>query len=210
LGAPFPTAAGAFRTTFATVFVTKLNPTGSALVYSTFLGGGNGNAIAVDSAGNAYVTGFAGLADFPTTPGAFQTTFRGGGFFGGDAFVTKLNATGSTLVYSTFLGGGGGDDFRNAIAVDPCCSNNCSAYATGTPRADEIPFPTSPGPGCGVGGGSSDAFVAKLNTTGSSLVYSTFLGGSAFDFGRGIAVDPNCSINCSAYVTGVTGSADFP
>src|SRR5206468_6971498 len=75
---------------------------------------------------------------------------------------------------------------------------------------DEIPFPTTPGPGFGVGGGSSDAFVAKLNTTGSSLVYSTFLGGSAFDFGRGIAVDPNCSINCSAYVTGVTGSADFP
>ena len=90
-------------------FVTKLNPTGSALVYSTYLGGsGNddGYGIAVDSAGNAYVTGATGSTDFPTTPGAFQTTCNGGNYCAKyDAFVSKLNPTGSALVYSTYLGG---------------------------------------------------------------------------------------------------------
>src|SRR5213593_2346628 len=204
LGAPFPTTAGAFRTTFATVFVTKLNPTGSALVYSTFLGGGNGNAIAVDSAGNAYVTGFAGLADLPTTPGAFQTTFRGGGFFGGDAFVTKLNATGSTLVYSTFLGGGGGDDFGNAIAVDPNCSINCSAYVTGSTSSTD--FPTTPGAVHTTPGGVVDTFVTKLDPAGSALVYSTLLSHSDVDEGNAIAV----AATWSAYVTGRPGTDDIP
>src|SRR5207245_524773 len=109
----FPTTAGAFQMTSAggsDAFVTKLNPTGSALVYSTFLGGGdndNAAAVAVDAAGNAYVTGITSSTAFPTTAAAFHTTFRGGG---SDAFVTKLNPTGSALVYSTFLGGAESSD----------------------------------------------------------------------------------------------------
>ena len=101
-----PDTPGAFQTTVGNgdAFVTELNPTGTALVYSTYLGGtdgNNGNGIAVDTAGNAYVTGTTESTDFPTTPGAFQTTYGGDG----DAFVTKLNPTGTALVYSTYLGG---------------------------------------------------------------------------------------------------------
>src|SRR5947207_1635818 len=119
----FPTTAGAFQRTFggpvcdgctSNAFVTKLDSTGSALVYSTYLGGSGrdgGWGIAVDTLGNAYVTGQTFSTDFPTTPGAIQTTFGGGGGFfrGGDAFVTKLNPTASALVYSTYLGGLGSD-----------------------------------------------------------------------------------------------------
>jgi hypothetical protein len=107
----FPTTLGAFQTTYGggtDAFVTKLNVAGSALVYSTYLGGDNyevGLSIAVDALGNADVTGYTQSANFPTTPGAFQTTFGGGS----DAFVTKLNAGGSALVYSTYLGGSDGD-----------------------------------------------------------------------------------------------------
>jgi hypothetical protein len=100
----FPTTPGAFDTTFSAggVFVTKLNVTGNALVYSTFLGGGEGNGIALDAVGNAYVTGTSG-PNFPTTAGAFDTSWNGGG----DVFVTKLNVTGAALIYSTYLGSGG-------------------------------------------------------------------------------------------------------
>src|SRR5207248_1291996 len=97
------------------VFVTKLSPSGSSIVYSTYLGGSaneNGYGIAVNSAGQAFVTGRTGSADFPTTVGAFQTTKAG---LTDNAFVTKLSANGSSLVYSTYLGGGG--DYANAIAV---------------------------------------------------------------------------------------------
>jgi hypothetical protein len=121
----FPITAGAFQTTFEGVddtFVTKLNAAGSALVYSTYLGAGAvgakvgsaSNRIAVDSFGNAYVTGYTRSPNFPTTPGAFQTTF-GGGY--GDAFVSKLNAAGSALLYSTYLGGSG-EDGGSGIAID--------------------------------------------------------------------------------------------
>src|SRR5437899_1332050 len=167
------------------------------LAYSTFLGGGasdRGFGIAVDAAGNAYVTGDADSPDFPTTAGAFQTTAVG------PAFVTKLNATGSALAYSTYLGNGN----ASAIAVDAAGN----AYVTGIAGPD---FPTTPGVAqTTFGGGFAHAFVTKLDPTGSALVYSTYLGGSSTDDGRGIAVDPNCSINCNAYVTGGTASSDFP
>jgi hypothetical protein len=199
----FPTTSGAFQTTFADgspdgdAFVTKLNPTGSGLVYSTYLGGSgsdDGHGIVVDSAGNAYVTGSTSSANFPTTPGAFQTTF-GGSF---DVFVTKLNPTGAGLVYSTYVGGSG-DDEGSGIAVDA----TGSAYITGYTAS---PFPTTPGAfQTTFGGGSSDAFVTKLNPTGSGLVYSTYLGGSGNDVGKGIAVDATGS----AYVTGYAASP-FP
>src|SRR3989449_4869999 len=201
----FPTTPGAFQTTFGgpfccmgDAFVTKLNALGSGLVYSTYLGGGGndqGNGIAVDSAGHAYVTGFTLSTNFPTTPGAFQTASGGGP----DAFVTKLNALGSGLVYSTYLGGSG-DDEGNGIAVDSAGN----AYVTGLtfsfPASNN--FPTTPGAFqttsfLGV------PFVTKLNPTGSALVYSTYLevfGGFFVDEGLGIAVD---SVG-NAYVTGET------
>jgi hypothetical protein len=201
----FPTTAGAFQPTgggFADAFVTKLNPTGTGLVYSTFLGGNTnndfGSGIAVDTAGNAYVTGFARSSNFPTTAGAFQPTF-GGGFV--DAFVTKLDATGSALLYSTYLGGSS-NDVGQGIAVDGAGS----AYVTG--ETSSTNFPTTPGAAQTIhaGGFGPDAFVTKLDATGSTLLYSTYLGGSSNDVGRGIAVDGAGS----AYVTGNTFSTDFP
>jgi hypothetical protein len=177
------------------VFVTKLTPAGSAIVYSTYLGGSGddiGTGIAVDAAGTAWVTGRTSSADFPTvTP--FQT-YRGGL----DAFVTKLAPSGSSLVYSTYLGGSL-DDAAAAIAVDAVGS----AYVTGyTCSAD---FPTAH-PLETAQGGCEDAFVTKLAPSGTSLVYSTYLGGTSSDAGTGIAVDGAGS----AVVTGSTCSPDFP
>lgn len=184
-------------------FVAKLNPTGSALVYSTYLGGsGDENVrsegdivgdIAVDSLGNAYVTGWTQSIDFPTA-NPLQPTL-GGSF---DAFVAKLNSTGSALDYSTYLGGTL-DDRGYGIAVDT--SNN--AYVTG--ETESANFPTA-NPLQPAFGGIKDAFVTKLNSTGSALVYSTYLGGSVDDIGFDIAVD----IFDNAYVTGKTESPDFP
>ncbi|WP_368936918.1 SBBP repeat-containing protein [Bacillus sp. SH8-8] len=197
----FPTTPGAFQTTFtgtADVFVTKLNRTGSALIYSTFLGGNDiagGFGIAVDSCGHAYVIGRTSSSDFPTTPGAFQTTFTGGI----DAFVTKLNRTGSALVYSTFLGGNK-ETAGFGIAIDSCSH----AYITGATTSSD--FPTTPGAFQTTFTGGIDAFVTKLNQTGSALVYSTFIAGNKNTGGFGIAVG-SCG---HAYVTGRTTSSDFP
>jgi hypothetical protein len=201
--ANFPTTAGVFQTTPGgdlDVFVAKLNPTGSGLAYSTYLGGSGsdgGRGIAVDTIGNAYVTGFAESANFPTTLGAFQTVFGGGATF--DAFVTKLDPTGSALLYSTYLGGGG-LDFGYSIAADALGN----AYVTGFTYSTN--FPTTAGAFQLVLRGTSDAFVAKLTPTGSALLYSTYLGGSASDLGRSIAADALGN----AYVTGGTASSNFP
>ena len=197
----FPTTAGAFQTTFGgyeDAFVTELNPAGSGLVYSTYLGGcGEDQAygIAVDTSGNAYVTGVTYSFDFPTTAGAFQTTF--GGF--DDAFVSALNPTGSDLVYSTYLGGSI-NDFGLGIAVD----SSGHAYVTGYSASSD--FPTTAGAFQTTYGGFDDVFVTELNLTGTGLVYSTYLGGSGDDISYGVAV--NTSGN--AYVTGRTKSSDFP
>ncbi len=219
----FPTTPGAFQTVCDNscyggyAFVAKINPTGSALVYSTYLGGseiyygnGYGSGIAADSAGNAYVTGTTGSADFPTTPGAFQPYCQAGPiycWYWPDAFVTKLNPTGSALVYSTYLGGSG-IDHGYGIAVDS--ANN--AYIIGLTFSQyKYPanFPTTPGAlqsTCKPLLHSACAFVTKINPAGSSLVYSTYLGGSSFDEGRGIAIDSAGN----AYVTGYTESVNFP
>jgi hypothetical protein len=196
---------GAFQTTKSTtdptesdVFVTRLNATGTALVYSTYIGGSGedrGNAIAVEGSGSAYVTGWTRSTDYDVTPGAFQTT-HGGGY---DVFVTKLNAAGTALVYSTYIGGSGGDE-GYAIAVD----SSGNAYVTGltdSPDYDVTPgaFQTTNG------GGFGDVFVTKLNAAGTALVYSTYIGGSGFEVGRGIAVDSSGN----AYVTGPTSSTDY-
>ncbi len=177
-------------------FVSRLNATGTALVYSTYLGGGGtdeGKGIALDASGNAYITGFTESDNFPTTTGAFQPTFGGGT----DAFVTKLNATGSALIYSTYLGGGTAEGY--AIALN--ASGN--AYVTGWTQPN---FPTTSGAFQTKFDASANAFVTELNVSGSALVYSTYLGGSTYDQGWGIALDASGD----AYVTGYTESSDFP
>ena len=177
-------------------FVVKLNVTGSAMLFSTYLGGSGPDVstdIALDSAGNAYVTGYTASTNFPIANPLQPTT--GGGY--ADVFVTKLNPTGSALLYSTYLGRGG-DDRGAAIAVD----SDGNALITGTTTDFPTVNPLQPS----YGGGSVDAFVAKLNVTGSALLYSTYLGGSLNDGGNDIAVDATGN----AYITGSTGSWNFP
>jgi hypothetical protein len=210
----FPTTAGAFQSVNrgnTNAFMTKLNAAGSALVYSTYLGGSRqdyGYGIAVDGSGNAYLTGQTRSTDFPTTAGAFQTTFGGGGL---DAFVAKIDpsqAGAASLVYSTYLGGIGNDS-GYGIAVDSSGNAFVTGLTASTNKAGTNNFPTllavQPKYGGGTGG-HGDAFVTKLNSTGSSLVYSTYLGGSVGDEGDAIAVDTSGN----AYVTGSTSSVNFP
>jgi hypothetical protein len=176
------------------VFVTKLSASGSSIVYSTYLGGSGGepgDGIAVDDSGNAYVTGLTNSTDFPTQS-PYQT-YQGGS----DVFVSKLSASGSSLVYSTYLGGTSRDNGYD-IAVD----DSGNAYVTGltysTDFPTQSPYQTDQD--------SADVFVAKLSASGSSLVYSTYLGGNGVDIGDGVAVDGSGN----AYVTGLTYSTDFP
>ena len=160
---------------YADAFVSELNPSGSALVYSTYLGGSGrdeGYGIAVDSSGNAYVTGYTNSTNFPTM-NPLQPIYGGGD---ADAFVSEINPRGSALVYSTYLGGSG-DEFGFGIAVD----SSGNAYVTGQTTRRQLsrhdrclPDVCNGGSGCTQAG---DAFVSKLNPTGSALVYSTYSGG---------------------------------
>ena len=208
--ADFPITPGAFQTVLrggGDAFITKLNAAGSALVYSTYLGGSSGEGglfrIALDSTGNAYAVAHTASTDFPTTPGAFQTSFVGTVA----AYVTKLNATGSALLYSTYLGGSsipvGGGDFKEFIAIAVDSAGH--AHVAGGTTSNS--FPTTPGAyQTTFGGGLADAFVSKLNVTGTALVYSTYLGGGSYDQAWGIALDAAGN----AYVAGDTFSANFP
>ncbi len=203
----FPTTPGAFDTTFngsntkSDAFIAKLTPDGSNMVYSTYLGGsGDDDAydVVVDDQLNAYFVGFTASSDFPVTPNAFQRINKQGGPHG-DAYVAKLDPSGAALVYCTFLGGTG-DDYAKGIAID----SGGAAYVTGRTRSRD--FPTTPGvvqPA--LAGGSWDAFVAKVNPDGSKLGYSTYLGGTSDELGRGVAVQGG-----DAYITGWTKSSDFP
>jgi hypothetical protein len=186
-----PALAGEFN-----AFVTKLNASGSALVYSTYLGGSSddgGTGIAIDSSGNAYITGSTSSANFPTA-NALQPALAGEF----NAFITKLNASGSALVYSTYLGGSFSDQ-GNGIAVDSLGN----AYVTGLTSSTNFPTANALQPALA---GDVNAFVTKVNASGSALVYSTYLGGNQADSARGIAVDSSGN----AYVTGLASSPDFP
>ncbi|HYW72618.1 MAG TPA: SBBP repeat-containing protein, partial [Pyrinomonadaceae bacterium] len=171
------------------------------LAYSTLLGGegdDTGFAVATDNFGAVYVTGAISSESFPTTSGAFQTTRPGGV----DVFVTKLFPGTNTLVYSTYLGGGG-DELASSIAVD----SDGNAYITGyTDSAGATPFPTTAGAFQTTNGGGFDCFVTKLNSTGSALIYSTYLGGGDSASARGIAIDSTGN----AYIAGRTFSSVGP
>ncbi len=200
-------------------FVAKLNANGSALLYSTYLGGSGGDsadAVAVDSAGNAYVAGGTYSTNFPTA-NPLQSTHAGIANGGSNGFVAKLNAAGSALLYSTYLGGNAevvpgspSGDFPNAIAVDGTGNAYLAGYTSSTD------FPTVNPLQATLASSYGNAFVAKLNMDGSALLYSTYLGGSGFGdansgFGTGdgaaaIAVDSAGN----AYVAGYTSSTDFP
>jgi hypothetical protein len=235
--ANFPATPGAYQTSNkhadepGNAFVSKLNASGTALVYSTYLGGsGNywygdaGQAIAVDSQGNAYVAGYTGSANFPITAHAYQTTNKTAAGDAHTAFVTKLNSTGTGLVYSTYLGGSGipgypfgypPGDVANGLALGP----GGTAFIAGTTYSSDFPVSATAyqkvNKAKSING--SNLFVSRLDPAGSALVYSTYLGGSGYnegccyyfsgaDFGTAVAVDGNDD----AYVTGYAYSQDFP
>jgi hypothetical protein len=174
------------------------------LVYSTFVGGNDdgsygpegAHGVTVDAAGNAYVAGFTPAPDFPTTPGAYSRTLKGGI----DAFVTKLNADGSGIVWSTLLGGSTSGDAIGPIAVQP---DGTVVVLGGTDASD---FPTTPGAYDRTFNGESDGFVAKLSADGSQLLYSTYLGGNWTDNPAGLAIDSAGQV----VVSGLTASTDYP
>jgi len=196
----FPTTSAAFDRTYnggTDTFVTKLNPAGAGLVYSTYLGGSNydpGDGLAVDAAGNVFVTSRTNSTDFPTTVGAFDRTYHGGS----DIFVTKLNAAGAGLVYSTYVGGTGYDS-GDAVDLDAAGA----AYLTGHTTSTD--FPVTLGAYDTTFNGVNDSFVLEMDP-GGAVVYSTYLGGSSMESADGLALDAAANV----YLTGKTSSADYP
>lgn len=201
----FPTTPSGFQLSNrggSDAFVTRLDASGSSLLYSTYLGGsGNldrADAVALDPAGNLYVTGRINSLDFPSTPGAFQTFYRGGDF---DAFLAKIDSSlsgAASLVYSSFLGGSQ-NDAAFGVAIDTAGE----AFVTGGTRSPD--FPTTP-TAFQSANLSTDAFVLKLSAAGSVLLYGTLLGGSNIERGNAIVVDGAGNV----FVTGTTSSTDFP
>lgn len=230
---------------FATAFITKLNPSGTALVYSTYLGGsgndrtgnlgfcgpassdnagrgtviaGNGGdgatAIAVDAAGNAYIAGYTSSSDFPTvTP--LQASNHASANHGSNAFLAKLNAAGNALVYSTYLGGSGTQgalitgDSAAAVAVD----SSGAAYVTGITMSPDFPTAMPFQAHNAEPASKPTGFVAKVDTSGSALVYSSYLGGSGGSAGAGVGDCANAIAvdgSGNAYIAGQTSSTDFP
>ncbi|HVI08016.1 MAG TPA: SBBP repeat-containing protein [Candidatus Binatia bacterium] len=219
-GSPnFPTTSGAYKTSCGSDskcngtydgFVSELNPSGNGFVFSSFLGGSAYDysaGIALDTTG-IYVSGNTTSTDFPTTKGAAQTTF-GGMSSGcvpnnattcGDVTITKLKTNGSALIYSTYLGGSQDENPGLSMAVDP----GGSVYVTG--QTASLNFPSVNALLPTYNGGPTDGFLTKLNPAGSAWVYSTYLGGDGPDNGSRVALD----IFTAAYVTGTTGSLNFP
>ncbi|MGH8564743.1 MAG: SBBP repeat-containing protein [Gammaproteobacteria bacterium] len=203
--ASFPVKGGpdlTFNGGFQDAFVAKVNASGTALVYAGYIGGNSddlGFGIAVDKEGNAYVTGGTSSteASFPVKGGP-DLTFNGDF----DAFVAKVNASGTALVYAGYIGGD-----RNENGVGIAVDKKGNAYVTGSTFSTEASFPVKKGPDLTFNGGF-DAFVAKVNASGTALVYAGYIGGDGDDGGRGIAVDKRGN----AYVTGAAGSteASFP
>jgi hypothetical protein len=200
----FPVVPGAFDLTFngeLDVFVAKMNAAGNALLFSTYLGGSSSEqgfgGIALDGGGHIYLTGHTASADFPTTFGAFDTTYNGGN---ADAFVVKMSPDASSLAYATYVGGTDYETDNASIALDP----TGHAYVTG--QTNSADFPVTAGAFDVTLGGPTDAFVVKLSPNGTTLDYGTFVGGANLDTSEDVAVDADGN----AYITGQTASPDFP
>jgi VWFA-related protein len=180
-------------------FVAKLNANGNSLVYSTYLGGGGedaANGIALDWEDYAYIVGVTTSTDLPVVDPLQSTCGSSTNCF--DAFVAKLSPTGNHARFCTYLGGAG-DDTGTGIAVD----SFKDAYVTGYTKSSNFPMESYP---LQFAGGGDDAFVAKIQSNGAGLIYSTFLGGSSYDYANAIAVDRFGN----AFITGTTGSTNFP
>ncbi len=203
-GSDYPVTTGAYDPSHnggADVFLTKLNSTGAALLYSTFLGGtsyDNAASLAIDASGNAYLTGTTESANYPTTSAAFDTSHNGNK----DVFVTKLDNTGATLVYSTFIGGNA-DEKGHALFP----GSKGEIYVTGYVQSAD--YPTTMGAYDTTLNNTAnyltDVFISRLNDAGSALTYSTFLGGSASEYGYSLVVD-----GFHVYVAGITRSSNYP
>ena len=198
----FPSTPGVYDQgfgNFSDCFVSKFNETGTDLEFSTFIGADDnydyGSELVLDSNNNIYVVGVSSSPSFPTTLGAFDETHGGGE----DVFVLKLNATGTNLIYASYLGGAT-DDYTGSIVLD----ENHNLYIVGTTTSTN--FPTTTGAYDQFLNGNDDVFVAKLNSTGTALVFATVLGGSNDDIGNSIVIDTSHNV----YVTGETQSADLP
>lgn len=195
----FPATSAAYQTTYAgdgDVFVTKFNPTGTGILFSTFLGGTGDDVpsqVLLDALGDIFLTGSTTSNNFPTTSGVFQPNYAGNQ----DAFLTEMKPDGSALIYSTYIGGTG-VDFGTAVALD----SSGNAYVVGSTQSTD--FPTMNALQLG-NVGLYDAFVTEVSSTGA-LKYSTYLGGSLADYGTGIALDSTGNV----YVSGYTYSSDFP
>jgi Beta-propeller repeat/FlgD Ig-like domain len=205
--ANFPTTTGAYQRTLAAGvydgFVTKLSASGSSLIYSTLVGASWDDyprGIAVDAGGAVTIAGFTNSIDYPTTAGAVKATRTPSMFDGADGFVTKLNAAGSAIVYSTYLGTNGGTDEIFALALDASGRANVTGWTASSS------YPTTAGAFSRVAAGMHDVFVTRLNATGTGYVFSTFLDGTGYDEAYGIAVGPDDGV----YVAGRTTSLDFP
>ncbi|MEW6651625.1 MAG: clostripain-related cysteine peptidase, partial [Chloroflexota bacterium] len=202
----FPTTPGAFQAEMAEhpagpidAFAVKLNPLGTELVYSSYLGGSvweRGRNIAVDATGSAVITGSTGSPNFPTVPGGYDARFN---FSLHYVFIVKINSTGTSLIFTSFLGITD-TNYRQGIALDL----SGSVYVTGV--TEHSHFPTTPGAFDPIYNGGHDVYIVKLNSSGTDLLFSSFLGGSGDDYGFSIAVDSAGS----AYVTGETASSNFP
>lgn len=205
LSGDFPVSASPFQPASqgsSDAFVTKFNPVASQIVYSSYLGGSGentGTGIAVDTSGNAYVSGFTTSVDFPVTAGVYQHDWNSGI---SDGFLVKVNPTGTQEVYATYIGGNG-EDVATSVAISPTGGNQTLAFVTGYTSSNNLPvvdaLRTSPF-------GAVDAFVIKFNLDASAAEYCTYLGGSGDDFATGIRVDSNGA----AYIAGTTSSHDLP
>jgi pimeloyl-ACP methyl ester carboxylesterase len=207
----FPVTTGAYQTTnkaFANggtnITLSKLNPSGTSLLFSTYIGGSSypgefSEGLALDPNGNAYATGYTYSNDFPVTSGAFQTTNKGAASGNNTGFVVKVNPSGTGLVYSTYVGGSGGDD-AYSVALD----KSLDLYLAGTTASAD--FPVTADSFQSTLQASSDAYFVELNPSGSNELYGTYFGGSGDDAAYQVALDPLGNV----YLAGYTGSSNFP
>lgn len=199
----FPVTTGAYDTIYngeRDIIVTKLNANGSDLLYSTFIGGTNDDRsveIAIDKEKETYIIGRTSSPDFPTTSNSFDRIYNGGGM---DCFASKLNNEGSELIFSTFIGGSE-EEIPHDLVIDEALNMCIEGFYT-----DSSDFPTTPGCFDDTYNGERDIFITKLNSEGSELIFSTYLGGSDNDYSRGICTDSENNI----YITASSGSVDFP